>query len=160
MLDSAGECDPDAPPDPGGAMPEDISYAGYASLTDYLDRKRRERGISRDGLSRALGMSQNYISNLCYRRHRGKTKPPDHMPSVEMCDAIADFFTGPGATRTEQLAERRIVRVLSGKEVPAGDAASQALADRIAALPAADRAVVERVVEGLTATARRARRKT
>lgn len=139
--------------------PEDAGYAGYANLTDYLDRKRAERDISRDGLSHALGLSQNYVSNICYRVYRGKVKPPQHMPSLEICDAIADFFSGAEATKTQQLAERRIVRVLAGKEVPAGDATSQALADRIAALPAADRAVVERVVEGLTATVRR-RRKT
>ncbi len=138
---------------------QDAGYAGYANLTDYLDRRRRERGVSRDGLSHALGLAQNYISNICYRSHLGKVKPPQHMPSLEVCDLIADYFAGPEATKTQQLAERRIVRVLAGKETPpANDLEALALVDRVMALPAVDRAVVLRVVEGLSATARRKRR--
>lgn len=141
---------PPAPP------AEETGYAGYTSLTDYLTVHMALAGYNAASLSTALGRTRTYISTITASKGRdGRTKAPHWAPSPEMCDAIADLFSGENADEQQRAGERHIVRVLAGKEMRPADAEARGLADQIMALPADDQAFVARIVAALALSRKR-----
>ena len=120
--------------------PEATGYAGFASLTAYIDNRMQRDGLGRAELSRLLGRTRTYISTICDHRDRaGHIKPPYYAPSAAMCDRIAEMFGD----------SPQIVRVLAGKALPPVGREASGLADKIAALPAAKRQLAETFVDFL-----------
>jgi hypothetical protein len=77
-------------------------YASFKSLTEYIDARRARDSLSRDGIADRLGLSHAYISGICETRSH---RPPAFVPSVEICDALAQLFGDAP----------HLVRVLAGR---------------------------------------------
>ena len=110
-------------------------YAGFSSLTDYLNQRMQRDGLSRTRLSRAIGKDKNYISCVCATAER----PPQFSPGPGICDLIAETFHD----------DPHIVRVLAGREAPPPDGEARAIADKISRLPKSKRELAVKFVDFL-----------
>jgi len=78
------------------------SYAGFKDMGDYLTTRCRERDLSFQALSEAIGATHAYIHSITTGQFG---------VSPKRADAIADFFGD----------SRKVVRILAGIETPAAD---------------------------------------
>ena len=107
-------------------------YAGFSSLSDYIDQRCAREGIARSRLGLALGRHSNYVHCICIGQFS---------PSRAMADAIAGYFGD----------DVHVVRVLAGLEAapPKSDRQARELADLFSALEPDDRAEALRYLEYL-----------
>lgn len=84
------------------------AYAGFATLSSYLDDRCRRDGLTHSSLSEALGFPRNYIHTVAHGQFS---------PSRTRADAIAKFFRD----------DPHLVRILAGLESPPPDLANRQL---------------------------------
>lgn len=108
------------------------AYAGFASLTDYIDQRCARDQVTRSRLSFELKKHSNYIHCICHGQFA---------PSRAMADAIARRFGD----------DPHLARVLAGLEAlpPRADRQLREIADLAAALDAASRAEAIKYLEYL-----------
>jgi cyanate lyase len=75
------------------------SYAGFKDMGDYLTTRCRERDLSFQALSEAIGATHAYIHSITTGQFG---------VSPKRADAIADFFGD----------SRKVIRILAGIETP------------------------------------------